>query len=185
MEVDGLIARASGAVSKDSANVSVEELFDRLLNENGAALHRLAGAFTETAADRDDLFQEMVLAIWQALPNFRGESSARTYLFRIAHNRATAFLVRRRIVPMKPDEELLLADPRPNPEKQIGAQQERRQLLSAVRRLPLVYRDVIALALEGLSYREIAEVLGVSETNVGVRMNRARAGLRKLLGKNL
>ena len=65
----------------------------------------------------------------------------------------------------------------------MEAKEQRRTLLNAVRRLPFTYRDVITLALEGLSYAEIAEVLGLSEANVGVRLNRAKAALRALLEK--
>ena len=183
MRVDGLVAKATNAVSHDAVQSGLEELFDQLMAENGPALVRLAGAFTNTREDRDDLFQEMALAIWQALPGFRGESSTRTYLFRIAHNRATAYLIRRRMTMAEPHEEPAAPDPRPDPERQLGAEQQRREPIEAVRKLPFVYRDVIALALEGLSYREIAGILGVSEANVGARLSRARTALRTLLEK--
>lgn len=185
MGVDGLLARAITAVSKDSLKPALEELFDELITENGPALIRMAGAFTNTTADRDDLFQDIVLAVWRALPNFRGESSARTYLFRIAHNRAMAYLVSRRMMHTATDEAWSLPDPRPDPERQLGAEEQRQTLLEAVRRLPLPYRDVITLVLEGLSYREIADVLGVSEANVGARLNRGRAALRAALGRHV
>ena len=60
------------------------------------------------------------------------------------------------------------------------AQQEER-LLQAIRRLPITYRQAITLSLEGMSYSEIAEILGVGESNVGVRLNRARNMLREML----
>jgi RNA polymerase sigma factor (sigma-70 family) len=57
------------------------------------------------------------------------------------------------------------------------------RLADAVRRLPVIQRQVIVLALEDMEYHEIAEVLGISESNVGVRLNRARTSLRKLMGE--
>jgi len=66
----------------------------------------------------------------------------------------------------------------------VGEAQESAQLLAAVRRLPLIQREVVVLALEDMDYGEIAAVLGISETNVGVRLNRARASLRKLMGES-
>src|SRR5688572_11447049 len=66
-----------------------------LLGGNGAALARLVSSYTRTATDCDDLLQEIAIALWQALPTFRGECSERTFLFRIAHNRCLAHLSRK------------------------------------------------------------------------------------------
>ena len=78
-----------------AARADLERIFDRLLAENGPALSRLAASYTNTAADRDDLVQEIALSIWRGLPQFRGECSERTFIFRIAHNRAVTHLTRR------------------------------------------------------------------------------------------
>ena len=72
-------------------------------------------------------------------------------------------------------------DFRPSPETQVSQGQQRQHLLKAIKRLPVPYRQVITLALEGLEYAEIAEVLGIGESNVGVRLSRARKLLRDLL----
>lgn len=178
---DSLLMQGSGAVSSDAARAQREALFDRVIQENGSALIRLAAAYTNSEGDRDDLFQDISFAIWQALPAFRGESSVRTYLFRIAHNRGIAYLASRRSIHTLEQEELRLHDPMPNPERRLEIEEQRRNLLAAVRKLPVVYRHVITLALEGLTYPEMADVLGVSEANIGVRLNRARKELRKLL----
>jgi RNA polymerase sigma-70 factor (ECF subfamily) len=66
--------------------------FSRLMEEHGVALRRLAGAYLSDPATREDLFQEIVLAVWTGLPGFRGEASERTWLYRIAHNTASAQL---------------------------------------------------------------------------------------------
>ncbi|MBV8707657.1 MAG: sigma-70 family RNA polymerase sigma factor [Acidobacteriaceae bacterium] len=176
-----LILNAQGAMTKDMPKSLIEQRFDQLLLREGAALMRLAGAYTDTRSDRDDLFQEIALAIWQALPNFRGESSERTFLFRIAHNRSLAYLANRRTLRISPDEEERAPDPRLDPEQELLQEQERQQLLRAVRRLPVLYRQVTTLALEGLSYGEIGEILAVSESNVGARLNRARQMLRSFM----
>lgn len=157
-----------------------EQQFDRLLNAHGAALGRLAASYTHTSSDRDDLLQEVAIAIWQALPGFRGECSERTFLFRIAHNRAIAHLVKRRSQPAT-GEELDARDPTPDPETGLAREQQVEGLRRAIPQLPLVYRQPIMLALEGLGYGEIGEVLGISEGNVGARLTRARQMLRSLL----
>ena len=73
-----------------------EQRFLALLNANLGALGRLASSYAGSTGERDDLLQEIALALWQALPRFRGESSERTFLFRIAHNHCINHIVRRR-----------------------------------------------------------------------------------------
>jgi RNA polymerase sigma-70 factor (ECF subfamily) len=157
---------------------SLDERYHLLLAAHGPALSRLSASYTRTPSDRDDLFQDIALAIWRALPNFRGESSEKTFIFRIAQNRAITYLAQRR-PPMASDEEIELPDPRPNPEKGFAREQQGARLLEAIQRLPVEYRQVITLTLEDMTYSEIAEVLGIGESNVGVRLNRARQMLRQ------
>lgn len=157
--------------------------FERILAAHGSALSRLAGSYTNTTSDRDDLLQETAFAIWQALPQFRGECSERTFVFRIAHNRAITYLSRSCEQRADPLEEIEVRDPAPGPESEYSRQQRAESLRQAVRGLPLAYRQVILLILEGLAYNEIASVLGISESNVGVRLTRARQLLREALEK--
>ena len=162
---------------------TLEQSFERILAANGAALSRLAASYTNTISDRDDLLQEIAVAIWQALPKFRGECSERTFAFRIAHNRGITHLARTRAQMSDPIEEIEVYDPTPGPESDLAQRQRADRLKQAVHRLPVGYRQVITLTLEGLGYREISDVLGISESNVGVRLNRARQLLQDLLEK--
>jgi RNA polymerase sigma-70 factor (ECF subfamily) len=157
------------------------ENFERFIGEHRAVIARVAAAYTRTTGDGDDLFQEIAVALWQALPRFRGECSERTFVFRIAHNRAVSWLARRHVHEPLPEE---TADLAVNPETELVREQRSQALLRAVRKLPIPYRQVVMLALEGLDYAETAEVLGISESNVGVRMNRGRQMLRELLEKH-
>ena len=166
--------------SKTLDQTTLEHHFDRLVAANGPALTRLAASYTNTLSDRDALLQEIAMALWQALPRFRAECSERTFLFRIAHNRAIAHLARSRSRPVA-GEEIEVHDPAPDPEVGLAREQRVEGLRQAIQDLPLVYRQVITLSLEGLGYGEIAEVLGISESNVGVRLTRARQILRESL----
>ena len=168
--------------SKLLDRATLQRHFDRLVAANGPALARIASSYTNTSSDRDDLLQEVAMALWQALPRFRGECSERTFLFRIAHNRAIAYLARSRSLPIT-GEEVEVHDPAPDPEAGLAREQSVERLRWAIHRLPLVYRQVITLTLEGLGYGEIAEVLGISESNVGARLTRARQLLRESLEK--
>jgi RNA polymerase sigma factor (sigma-70 family) len=176
MDADPLIF----PLSRARAASDLEGRFERLLEGNRASLGRLAFSYTNTAADREDLLQDIAMALWQALPRFRGECSERTFVYRIAHNRALTALARRR--PLHHPVEAESVDPVPLVEAALAEQQESTRLAEAVRRLPLPYRQVVVLVLEGLEYGEIAEVLGISESNVGVRLNRARPLLRQMMG---
>jgi RNA polymerase sigma factor (sigma-70 family) len=79
------------------------------------------------------------------------------------------------------DEDVELPDVRPNPEQALSSEQQGRRLFEAVERLSVGYRQVVTLALEGMTYSEIAEVLGITESNVGARFTRAREMLRRLV----
>jgi len=90
-------------------------------------------------------------------------------------------LARRRLPTVDAGEELEVEDATADPERALSSEQQGRRLLEAVHRLPLAYAQVVTLTLEGMSYAEIAEVLGITETNVGARLTRAREMLRRLL----
>jgi RNA polymerase sigma-70 factor (ECF subfamily) len=131
------------------------------------------------------LVQDIALAIWQALPHFRGECSERTFIFRIAHNRGLTHASRRRPI-YQPLDDLTESDqpvdPRPHPEEHAAQTDERARLMSAIQSLPVSHRQIIVLMLEDISYAEMAEVLGITENNVAVRLNRARKALKDAMG---
>jgi RNA polymerase sigma-70 factor (ECF subfamily) len=160
-----------------------ERRFLALLNANLPALSRLAGSYVRSASEREDLLQDIALALWQALPRFRGECSERTFLFRIAHNHCIDHITRRRPMASLQELEVEPVDGGTSIETRLNQQQDSARLMEAVRRLPLIQRQVVVLALEDMDYAEIAQVLGITENNVGVRLNRARASLRKLMGE--
>lgn len=179
METDAALTDMGLAITLDRA--TLEHEFDRLLAENGPGLARLAASFTNTPSDRDDLLQEIAMAAWRALPGFRGQCAARTFVYRIAHNRAIAFLARNRERFPAAGAAIDAPDPTPDPECGLAREQSAARLRRAVHDLPVIYRQAITLTLEGLGYAEIAEVLGISESNVGARLSRARQLLREAL----
>jgi len=165
----------------DGAREQLEREYEQLWRDHGASLARLASSYELNAHAREDLLQEIRLAIWVALPRFRGESSLRTFLFRIAHNRAITHVCRRKRDMSSEDSEQAV-DTRQGPEAAVIQSVNRSHLVETIRQLPLPFRQIITLSLEDLSHAEIATVLGISENNVAVRMNRARKLLREKLG---
>jgi RNA polymerase sigma-70 factor (ECF subfamily) len=163
----------------------LEAQFDRILREHGAAISRLAFSYETVASVREELIQEIALAIWQALAHFRGECSERTFVYRIAHNRGLTHVGRRRPQQQSLDdleEADEPVDPRPHPDEQLAQMNQRERLASAVQSLPVAHKQIIVLMLEGLSHAEIGEVLGITENNVAVRFTRARKALKEAMG---
>src|SRR5215470_12613100 len=153
---------------------------EECLRTHGPALWRVIASYAPAGPERDDLAHEVMLAVWKALPRFRGESSARTFLLRIAHNRCLSHAWQRARRPSGSDAELLhLPDPRPALDEELGRRQRAERFLAHVRTLPLGQRQVLTLALEGLSHAEIGEVVGITPENVAVRLGRARDALRR------
>ena len=127
--------------------------------------------------------QDIAFAIWRALPSFRGDSSERTFLFRIGHNRAITHRARdrARTQPLESVNELEIADPGQDAADRMIADERHEDLMAAVRRLTPALRETVVLSLEGLSHDEIADVLGTNARTVAVRLTRARSALAVLL----
>jgi RNA polymerase sigma-70 factor (ECF subfamily) len=180
-----LLATAGQATLVSENRRELEKQFDRILREQGPAISRLAYSYEASVGAREELVQDIALAIWQALPHFRGECSERTFIFRIAHNRGLTHPSRRRPI-YQPLDDLTESDqpvdPRPHPEEHAAQTDERARLMSAIQSLPVSHRQIIVLMLEDISYAEMAEVLGITENNVAVRLNRARKALKDAMG---
>lgn len=156
--------------------------FNALVAEYGQAIARLAAVYERDPAERDDLLQDIWLAVWLALPRFRGDCSERTFLYRVAHNRAITH-GQRRARALKPS----AAPPPDEPDAGPGPQQAAEQagtfgaVLRALQVLPLIDRQILQMSLDGLPQRDIGEVVGIRENHVAVRLNRARKRLRELM----
>jgi RNA polymerase sigma factor (sigma-70 family) len=153
-----------------------------ILDTYGASLCRMAQAWTRSTAERDDLLQDIAVALLLALPTHRGECSERTFVWRVAHNRAITHAHRRKRQPystgVEPTE---VASDVPSPEEQASHAQQRVLLMSAMRRLREDERVVVLLSLEDVTLEEIGAVVGVSANAAGVRLHRARASLLRHL----
>ena len=182
MPIPGSAGILAGLFMREE-RATLDERYDRILRREGAALRRVAAAYEADPGRREDLFQEICLAVWRALPRFRGEASERTFVFRIAHNRGLTHRSRRPTAAAEIEEAETVVDPRPDPEAEVSDMQRRERLRAAVLALELEPRQVISLTLEGLSPKEIAGVLGITENNVAVRLSRARRALRQVLEK--
>lgn len=140
---------------------------------------RTVRAYERDRSAQEDLVQEILLAVWKGLPRLRDPARLSAYMLRIAHNLAASHV---RQAVRSPDRSPLdqeaietIADASSNP-----GEVDTQWLLDALRLIPLPQRQVLLLQLEGFDYKEIAEMLGISTDNVGVRAHRARKALQEI-----
>lgn len=152
---------------------------DALYAEAGAAhapaIARLARSIEANADQARDLEQEIHLALWRSLAGFDGRCALATWVYRVAHNVAASHVARgtRRTRLVALDDELLFADD--DPEAEIGHARTIERLNALIRRLQPPDREVMLLYLEGLDARAIAEVTGLTASNVAVKIHRIKA----------
>jgi RNA polymerase sigma-70 factor (ECF subfamily) len=161
-----------------------KSLFLTWLADHGSAGMKVARAYTLTSEECQDLAQEILLAAWQSLPKFERKASAATWFYRVALH--TALNWQRKDKPRR-TRQLPLLDVQTVVTDEVDtveqAQQREtvEQLYKAIHQLPKTDAALVLLYLDELSYHEMADVLGISETNVGVKLSRAKRALSTLM----
>jgi RNA polymerase sigma-70 factor (ECF subfamily) len=154
-----------------------ERLFLELFRDYRDRILRMCRGYLNSTDDAEDLFQEIMTRVWASLPGFRGEARPGTWLYRIAVN--SALLYRRKRPPSAPLEEIVA------PPEDL----EKRERIAALRRaiaaLDEQDRLIATLLLEGLSYKEIAEITGMTVNYVGVKINRIKRALQETIDARL
>ena len=151
--------------------------YSQVLKEHAALLGRVAATYEANFHLRQELLQEISLAVWQALEKFKGDSSVKTYVLRVAHNKAITHVAYHTKQPRN-DSYCEVETPQPGQQAssdvQIAQQQQIQTMLKEIRKMPIQTRQVVTMSMEGLSYSEIADTCGIIGSNVGVILNRAR-----------
>jgi RNA polymerase sigma factor (sigma-70 family) len=153
--------------------------FSAWLTQHAAVLHHVANGFAE-GDDRHDLMQELMLAVWRAIPAYRAGAQASTFIYRVAHNAALTWRRTQRNYRERIDRFGAQALMEPTGENR-REQEALDHVYAAIRRLAPLDRSLILLHLDGLDYAAIAEVHGLTETNVGARLTRLRQKLTTML----
>jgi len=164
----------------------LEEQVIALFDELRARLLRYVLGFHLSSADAEEIIQEAFLALFQHLQRGRSRQNLRGWIFRVVHNLALKRLAKNgRCVELEASgtsAELCL-DPRPDPEEQASSRQRRQRLLAVVEALPDQDQQCLRLRAEGLRYREIAEVLGMSLGGISASLSRSLARLSRADGR--
>ena len=157
-----------------------ETLFRRWLKEHLGLMLKVVHGCATAPPDQDDLFQDILLQLWSSIPSFRGEAKETTWIYRVAFNTALAWRrgERRR---REKHETFVKLDTSPQAQPShvdsLAEKEMVERLYAAVRQLPKVDASLALMHLDGLSYQEMAEVLGISENYIGVKLNRIRKQL--------
>jgi RNA polymerase sigma-70 factor (ECF subfamily) len=159
-------------------------LFKSWLDEHRGAVLKVARAYTFTNEDCQDLAQEILLQVWRSLPQFQGRASAATWAYRVALNTALGWKRKQRHNQSR-SESILQVDELASASADSAYTASQREtverLYAAIRQLPKTDAALVLLYLDDMNYREMAEVLGISESNVGVKLNRAKKALAELM----
>jgi len=142
-------------------------------------LYKVCRLYCFTEVDRQDLFQEIVIQLWRSWPAFRREAKFSTWLYRIALNTAISGLRRqhRLITPTDPEQ---LPTELQDIQYSADKEEQLQLLYAAIDRLTEVEKALTMLYLEDRSYQEMEEILGISQNNLRVKMNRIKDKLRKI-----
>ena len=168
------LAESATAPPSRVSDEESQRRYEHALSECKTAIRTIVRRFSEPA-DHADLFQEIRLAVWKALPAYRGDSSMRSYVLRIARYRAITFRERKVVL----EGERVWLDDAPEADEVLDQMRQRRALAHAIERLPGKLRLALELRLAGATYREIAEQLAITEKNASVRVSRARTALKR------
>ena len=157
-----------------------QQRFADWTRDYGAIVYRVVNGFA-TGDDRNDLLQEVLLAVWKSIPAYRGQARPTTYLYRVSHNAALLWIRGEKNYRRRIERFSALASTDFAGDSGSVTDERLTRLYAAIRLLQPVDRSLILLSLDGLSYREMSEVLGLSESNVGVKINRIKKQLAQTL----
>lgn len=160
----------------------MEKEFVKIINENQGIIHKVCSVYCDSEEDRRDLFQEILAQLWKSYGSFREESKFTTWMYRVALNTAiTSFKKTKR----QPDRNSLTVEQVQlvHEEYDPATDEQMRLMHQAVARLSGIEKSIILLYLENKSYEEIAEITGITQNYVRVKMNRIKHKLKKQMNK--
>lgn len=151
-----------------------KQTFEKWLDEHRGLIFKIVRVYAFTAMDRDDLFQDILTQVWRSVPSFRHECSVTTWLYRIALNTAIRWATRERkhtrSETLEDSHHMLL-------DSKVQVDERLTWLYEEISRLDEIDRSITLMLLDGFSYKEMAAILGISESNVGVKINRIKKQL--------
>lgn len=158
----------------------MEKEFLQIIKKNQGIIHKVCNIYCDDQDDRNDLFQEILAQLWKSFPSFREESKFTTWMYRVALNTAiTTFKKTKR----RPDQNRLTYENFQVKDENYDTETEDeiKNLHRAVAQLTGVEKSIVLLFLENKKYEEIAEITGITQNYVRVKMNRIKKKLKKFM----
>jgi RNA polymerase sigma-70 factor (ECF subfamily) len=163
------------------ADASKDELFEQVRTGCTGLITRIALSYEADPTLRGELIQDILLAIWIALPSYRGDASLKTFAASIAQKRCISHVSKRAREPRQVELPADLVSTSPPPDEVALRNDQKQRLVDSIQQLPIPQREAIVLCFEGFSYSEMATILGVSANAVMLRCQRAKTTLKSLL----
>lgn len=159
------------------ANGNIEQEFLTVVREYERVIYKVCYLYTTKNATLGDLYQDVILNLWKAYPKFRHECKVSTWIYRIALNTCISFIRKEKNVP-----EIVTLTQEANwmTEEHDPLQEMLRELYRMINQLGQLEKSIILLYLEEKSYDEIAEITGLTVTNVATRLSRIKDKLKKM-----
>ncbi len=151
-----------------------KETFDAWLKQHQALLFKVVRAFAFNNADQEDLFQEIAIQVWNSIPKFQQRSAVTTWLYRISLNTAITW-TKKEHKHQKGRQDIQNMEHLLKEDKDMDSRLV--WLYEEISKLNEIERSVTLLMMDGFSYKEIAEILGITTSNVGVKINRIKKQL--------
>lgn len=156
--------------------MSLEAQFIQLIKENEGVIFKITSIYTRNQADQHDLYQEIVLQLWKAFGSFRNESKISTWMYRVAMNTAITRLRKdKKKGQQVPISQVVLNRTETT---DVAFEERLKVLYQHIEKLNDLEKGLILLFLENKSYEEMAEITGLSVSNVGTRLSRIKAKLK-------
>jgi RNA polymerase sigma factor (sigma-70 family) len=155
----------------------MEKAFLQSINDHQKIIYKICRIYRDSREDQEDLFQEIVYQLWKSYPSFNGKSKISSWIYRIALNTAMA-VYRKASLPINYVEEFPESI---HPRNENRAPENAERLFWILRHLNDPEKALVSLYLEDFSFQEIAEIIGISENNVGVRLNRIKNKLKEII----
>jgi len=158
-----------------------EDLFLQTIEKNRAIIYKVALLYTRSVEDRKDLMQEIILQLWKSFEKFENRSSISTWLYRVAMNTAFHHLKKdKRLQKIDSIEEIItIQDVVNNNQEELVS-----EMLMAIQQLNAMDKGIVILYLEDKNHKEIAKIMGITISNVGTRMQRAKLKLKEIIKTN-
>ncbi len=155
----------------------IEKEFLGMIEEQKRTIYKVCYMYANDQDDLNDLFQETVLNLWKGYPKYRGDSTFNTWVYRIAMNTCITFLRRSNT---RPQTIPITAQVAGRLETDEETEARLKELYTLINQLGKLERALILLWLEERNYQEMADILGISKVNVGVKLNRIREKLKRM-----